>query len=486
MAASLFDHILFQARLRPGATAVFDRVGPIAFHALVRDVEALATNLLERGFGRDDMVALDLGFSYRHLLLILALDRLGIPSLSLPASDAWPLEMRARFGATAVISGGGAPADAPGGRWITIDEHTRPASTQPDLERLAKIETRDDALVRVIWSSGTTGGVKGAPISRAVQAHRLSARRLARGLGARTRYFTAAPLSSSPGYIMALATLAAGGSVVLPDPAVGFISQANALGVTAASASPVMLAELLGRAPSHGLETIEMLMVSGGPLTSQLVRQARLVLTPNLWTGYGTTETDGVAQLDTAVALDDPSAVGFVFPWVHVEIVDPADRPLPPGREGLLRVRSAQTIASYHGDNDATRRNFRAGWFYPGDLGTISRQGLLRVTGRIEDIIVRGDLSLSPLPIEEVIRGVPGVRDVAVFPLPSAEGRQAICAALVLEPGIAAQAVQSAAAATLGDRVPTRLFIVEQLPRSPNGKVLRRILVEWAQRALAP
>jgi acyl-CoA synthetase (AMP-forming)/AMP-acid ligase II len=482
---ALWDHLVFQARQRPSAPAVFDPAGPIAFHSLVRDVAGMATELLERGIGRSDMVALDLGFSYRHLILILALDRLSIPSLSLVQSDPPPpaAALRARLGATVVISRRAAPAAEPADRWIVMDERARPQPCQPDLARLAAIDSPADALVRVIWSSGTTGEGKGAPIGRTIQAHRLSARRMVRGLGPRTRYFTGAPFSASPGYIMALATLAAGGSVVLPDPAVDFFSRANALGVTATSASPAMLAELISHAPTCGLETMDMLMVSGAPLTSQLVRQTRLALTPNLWTGYGTTEIDGIAQVDTTVTLDDPSAVGFTYPWVDVEIVDPADRKLPPGREGVLRVRSPQTIAGYHDDDAATRQHFRDRWFYPGDVGTISPEGLLRITGRVEDMIVRDGVGIAPQPIEAAITALPQVRDAAVFAMPRSDGAQEIWAAVVLESGADPRAI--ADAVKLGDRTLARLLVIDRLPRNANGKVMRRVLIELARSRLS-
>jgi acyl-CoA synthetase (AMP-forming)/AMP-acid ligase II len=487
MIGSLFDHIAFQARLRPGALAVYGPSGPIAYQELVHDIDALATELLERELTREDMVGLQLGFTYLHLLLILALDRLSIPSMSFPVPGALPPApfVRGQLGVTAIISADAAPADPPG-RWIAMAEQHRPRFGAADAARLGRIDSPADGLVHVSWSSGTTGGAKGAPILRTVQASRLASRRLARSLGSGTRYFTAMPYSSAPGYIMPLAVLSAGGAIILPRPGTDFVSLANALGVTMTNGSPSMLAELLskpGGAPQR-LDTMELFMVSGTQLSSQLARQARLRLTPHIWTGYGTTETDGVAN--TAMAHDDPSAVGFLFPWVDVEIVDEGDRPLPSGQVGQLRLRSKQTVACYYRNEVATRRNFRNGWFYPGDVGAITEQGLLRITGRVEDVIMRDGVAISPQPLEEAIGGLPQVREVAVFPMPGAGGAPEIWAAVALEPGSDPKAVSSAAAARLGNRAVARLFLVERLPRNANGKVVRRILVEWAERSEKP
>jgi acyl-coenzyme A synthetase/AMP-(fatty) acid ligase len=112
----------------------------------------------------------------------------------------------------------------------------------------------------------------------------------------------------------------------------------------------------------------------------------------------------------------------------------------------------------------------------------ITEAGLLRITGRVEDVILRDGVTDSPLPLEEAIRGLPGVRDVAVFALPHADGSQVVCAALVLDPGADAAAIQAGVAARLGTQAPTRMVRVEQLPRNPNGKVLRRELIDWVQR----
>jgi acyl-CoA synthetase (AMP-forming)/AMP-acid ligase II len=479
MTPALWDHILFQARLRPNGLAVHGPAGPVAYHVLARDIEALATELLERNLTRQDMVGIQLGFSYLHLVLILALDRLSIPSMSFPLPDSLPPApiVREQLGVTAIVSAHAAPADPPC-RWIEMAEQHRPRFGAVDAARLSRIDSPADGLVHVSWSSGTTGGAKGAPILRTVQMSRVDARRLARSLGPRTRYFLGMPYSSVPGYILPLAVLSAGGSVILPQPPTDFVSLANTLGVTMTDASPSILADLVGTAGrmSSRLETMELFMVAGTQLPSQLAREARLALTPHVWTGYGATEIDGVAT--AAATQDDPSAVGLLFPWVDAEIVDADDRPLPAGQEGLLRLRSARMVAGYYKNAAATRRNFRNGWFYPGDVGIVTPERWLRIVGRVEDQITRAGVTLSPLPLEDAIRGAPGVRDVAVFSLTGADGSQEICAALVLEADADADGLRAAVVARLGELAPSRMFRVEALPRNATGKVVRRELVE--------
>jgi acyl-CoA synthetase (AMP-forming)/AMP-acid ligase II len=323
-------------------------------------------------------------------------------------------------------------------------------------------------------------------VTRTVQQHRARLRRLTGGFGPRTRYFAGMPFSTAVGYTRLFGVLSAGGAIVLPNPSVDFVSLANALGVTITAGAPAMLAELLGRdgAAVRRLETMPVFEVMGEHLPAALARDARLFLTPNIRSIYGSTETDQIAMADAAICMDDLSAVGFVMPWIEAEIVDAADRKLPPGVEGRLRVRGDPVISSYYKNEDATRRNFRDSWFYLGDLGVITPDGLLRVTGRVEDVIVRDGVSLSPLPLEEMIRGVTGVRDVAVFALVGASGAPDVCAALVLDAATESGKIAPLIRARLGSQAPTRMFVLDSLPRSATGKVRRRELAEMAPRSV--
>jgi acyl-CoA synthetase (AMP-forming)/AMP-acid ligase II len=488
MIRSIADHVRFQARLRPSALAVFGPAGPVSFERLRHDVEGLAGELVERQLTPDDMVGVHLGFSYLHLVMILALDRLDIPSMSFMVADAAPAPplVLPHLRLTAIVSAAAAPTDPPC-RWIAMPDQHRPSFAAPDPRRLAALAPPRDRLLRVTWTSGTTGAAKGSPMTRAVQELRLTSLRLVRGLGPRTRYFLGMPLSSGYAYAMALAVLVAGGAIVLPDPAADPISLANALAVTATGGSPAMLTDLLGRAggPGRGFGTVQFFDVVGALLPAALAREARRGLTPNIWSTYGSTEGGWAATADSAVCIAEPGAVGYILPWIDVEIVDDAERPLPAGGEGRVRLRGPQVVMRYHDDEETAARIFRDGWFYPGDLGSIGADGLLRITGRVEEAIRRGATHISALPIEDAMRELPGVRDVAVFGLTGAAGADEVCAALVVARDADPEAIRAATAARLGAQAPARLFIVDHLPRNENGKVLRRELVALAQRSRA-
>jgi len=488
MIRAIADHLRFQARVRPHAPAVFDAAGPVSFERLRYDVAGLATELLSRGLTSRDMVGVQLSFTYAHLVALLALDRLDVPSMSF-ATDAPVASTAASLHRLTAIIGRAAPAEPPC-RWIALPAEARPRFAQPDRARLGQIVPAGDPIMRVTWTSGTTGTAKGSPMTRAVQELRLISLRVMRGLGPGTRYLLGMPLSSGYAYAMALAVLSAGGAIVLPDPAVDAAVLANSLRVTATGATPAMLENLVGGdGATRRFETVRFFDVTGALLTSRVAREARLALTPNLWSIYGSTEGGWAAVGDSALCIAQPGAVGHVLPWFDAEIVDADDRALAAGAEGRVRLRSPQIVMSYYQDPEGTAQTFRDGWFYTGDLGRLDADGLLHVTGRVEDAIHRGDRVVSPLPIEEVLRGLTGVRDVAVFALANAAGAEDICAALVLDEGADIAHIRSETATQLGGQAPTRLFIIDRLPRNPNGKVVRRELVAMAQRSagtLAP
>lgn len=112
----------------------------------------------------------------------------------------------------------------------------------------------------------------------------------------------------------------------------------------------------------------------------------------------------------------------IVFPGVCVEIVDEADRPVPAGQPGRIRIRTGTMVDGYLGDPEATRRMFRGGWFYPGDLGIVPERGRLIVLGREDELLNIGGRKVRPEDIEDSIRAHASVADVGVCTLRDPQG----------------------------------------------------------------
>ena len=135
----------------------------------------------------------------------------------------------------------------------------------------------------------------------------------------------------------------------------------------------------------------------------------------------------GDARLTTEV----PGAVGFILPEAEAEIVDDADQPLPRGKEGIVRVRTAQAADGYFGDPETSARHFRDGWFYPGDFGYLRDDNLLVIGGREETRLNVGGDKINPEIVEEAIATFPAVADCAVISIGNELGIEEIHALIV-------------------------------------------------------
>jgi acyl-coenzyme A synthetase/AMP-(fatty) acid ligase len=174
----------------------------------------------------------------------------------------------------------------------------------------------------------------------------------------------------------------------------------------------------------------------------------------------------------------DAETVGRPVPWIDLEIVDDEPRALPPGEIGEIRVRSEHMTPEYHRDPLATSRHFRDGWFYPGDLGSLTRSGALCVHGRVDDMMNLNGIKIFPAEIERVLEEHPAVRAAAAFPKSSAAHGDIPVAAVELHDAatVAVDELMARARERLGVRAPRKIVVLPFLPRNAAGKIVKREL----------
>jgi acyl-CoA synthetase (AMP-forming)/AMP-acid ligase II len=189
------------------------------------------------------------------------------------------------------------------------------------------------------------------------------------------------------------------------------------------------------------------------------------------------------------VSSDDPvvrarlGSVGTPLPGVEVTIRGPGGEILPAGEQGEVWVRGEQVAGEYlgrHGGSDA-------GWFATRDGGWFDDAGYLFLTGRLDDVIVRGAENISPGEIEEVLIDHPAVREVAVVGIPDTEWGEAVAAAVVLEPDadVTVEELQQWVRARLrSSRMPEHIQFRTELPYNETGKLLRRVVKSELTNAL--
>jgi acyl-coenzyme A synthetase/AMP-(fatty) acid ligase len=248
-------------------------------------------------------------------------------------------------------------------------------------------------------------------------------------------------------------------------------------GMTHALVTPHMLAGLLAKPPAARDDDLT-LFVGAGVLSPAQWRAARETVTTDVRTWIGATETGAICG--TAIGSPDDLTWHHIDPTRDVQVVDDADRPLGPGRSGLVRARPLG-VSGYLGDPEATAAFFRHGYFYSGDLGMLRDDGRLALLGRVTDIInVMGD-KLATLPIETLLQDRLGAEAVCVFSAPGEHGEEVH---VVIRPrrAVSAEELRGALAAALPPNAPTHVHALADFPRNHMGKIER---AELKRRVLA-
>ena len=168
-------------------------------------------------------------------------------------------------------------------------------------------------------------------------------------------------------------------------------------------------------------------------------------------------------------------------PVLHVEtrVVDGDGADVAVGEIGEVVHRSPQLLREYYKDPERTAQAFSGGWFHSGDLATIDDEGYITIVDRKKDMIKTGGENVSGREVEEVIYQFADVAEVAVIGLPHHHWVEAVTAVVVIRPGgIAAedQLIGHCAARLAGFKVPKKILFVDELPRNPSGKILKRDL----------
>jgi acyl-coenzyme A synthetase/AMP-(fatty) acid ligase len=343
--------------------------------------------------------------------------------------------------------------------------------------------TDRDAICRLFTSSGTTGTQK--VIGHTVARHETMAiRGLMLDPQAHGVVLSMMWMSTIGGWGTIHMTLMHGGMVALFTDPLSVLRAINLYHVRFLRASPQQLQSLVEivrgfpvRYPS--LAKIEL---AGASVPSSLLLAARAVLCPTIVSIYGSTEAGLVAQVSGALLHAVPDAGGYPVPDVQVRVVDAEGRPVANGEEGTIHLRTPQLTDCYIGDPEASAQSFRDGWFIPGDLGVLRDDGLLRITGRIDEIINTGGVKVNPAVLDEFLRLQPGVADAAAFAYRRPGQRDQVWAAVVAKDGFDERQTLAAAVQRFNARAPVKLVRVDAIPRNAMGKAMRQKLTQEASR----
>jgi acyl-CoA synthetase (AMP-forming)/AMP-acid ligase II len=480
---NIIDPILYRCKQCPPAAAIsVPGASPslISYARLERFIHNIGNRALGEGLHDGHVVAVHVQDQMLHALLLLGLMRLGVAVASAAASQL-PASLRvdAALSDTPLFLGiAGVPrvviANA---SWLEGDGH--PVDD--------KHVCRDgDRIAHITLTSGSTGVSKAIGIT-----HNMIVVQMARyvlGLGNEfmtcSRFFSDFGLANVVCLRTLLYALSRGGLFCLPgkDP-MDSLQTFELYKVDCLLAAPGGLSGILKFYEEHkefrsGFRAI---CTAGSVLQKSLSERVRAQLCPDLLCFYGTSETATVAAAPARMVADVPGATGHVLPGVSVQIVDADDRVLPPGTEGRIRIASSSTVTGYMGDPAQTALSFKDGFFYPGDLGWLSEQGFLVISGRVSEVLNLGGEKVRPSAVEEVLCRFHSVADAAVFTVPNSFGIDELWAAIEARGSFNEQAIRAFCERNLAlVQRPARYVVVDRLPRNENLKIARDQLRQFA------
>ena len=367
-----------------------------------------------------------------------------------------------------------------------------PGSSSRRRQAFEGYATPDDTWM-IAQSSGTTGIPKFMAFSEALNWKRTTDM-LARLVPPNAVMVSLFPPLSPPGIGWMLRVLAAGGTTIFGY----FRDFSHRIGVDCVFGSPSQLIGLIDGMPPPKVRIAT--AICAGAATSKPFFTRMLQYFDTVRYVYASSEA-AIVSMDVVTdagapgggapggealggeALGNHVSVGAPLPGVSLQIVDADGVCQPVGGEGIVRIGTERLVPGYIGDPQAMADMFRDGWFYPGDLGFLAASGKLYVTGRANDQLNIGGVKINPELVDEVLRALPNLKDGACFTAPTADGVARLAVALVLvdkqDLPAAAQAVFAAIRARLGaGRTPGIFYFVNSIPRNPNGKLTRHLLVE--------
>jgi acyl-coenzyme A synthetase/AMP-(fatty) acid ligase len=465
----IVDAILFWANTRPAHPAIIQPHGVQTFRMLADAIMAAAGHFARAELDRAKPVAVSIDDPARMLVASLGLLHAGFSVA--PISQGL---LQHLTGADTLVSehGGLVWTDHTtilfNDAWMSA--HARRAETGA-----AAVPGRDGDII--FFTSGSTGRPKMIVHTPQARAQRI--------LHSRTSMFAdfqralvVPSLSSSFGFHRVSEILYGGKTVCFAAFGQPSLLLANVYDVDMmfiSTQQAIALAEIQEKNTHFRLNGLKAIRVGGGVISRQGVERLKINLCRNVIIAYSSTEAGTVAMAPHDLIADIPNAVGFLMPDAKAEIVDAAGTVLPIGAEGFVRVQTPLYNAV------AAARAPEAGaeprWYYPGDIGRLTDNGVLCIAGRHEDVLNRGGVKLATNEFEEFLSAAPGVRDAGVCSVMGEAGFAEIWVGVVLEEGadMGSFRVHIESNETFSGNI-DKMFVVEEIPRGENRKLQRQEL----------
>lgn len=493
--SALPDLVRAHALERPDDIAVADSQGRISWRDFDVLVDRIAARLEREGVGRGAAVALAGLNSIPQTAILIATLRVGAIAglITNTATGEAMAAMILDSGANHLFLDAGA-ADSLSGQtygtssMIAMDDSEAGEALSdwmdPVGSKPAPFEIKPSDGFNIIYSSGTTGNPKGI-----VHSHAMRWQHIQRGVpayGPKAVTILSTPLYSNTTMACFLPTMGSGGTSVFMKKfnALAFLELAERERATNCMLVPVQYRRIMALPEFDGFDLSSFVMkyCTSAPFAAALKGDVVKRWPGGLVEIYGLTEGGGTCLLEAHKHPDKLHTVGKAAPGHDMRVINEEGIELPVGSVGEIVGRSNAMMTGYNNRPDATQamhwHDADGNLFYRhGDIGRFDEDGFLTLMDRAKDMIISGGFNIYPSDLEAVLLQQPGVVEAAVIGAPSDEWGETPVGFVVLHEDAGAEEIRTATNAKLGktQRI-NRLVVVQELPRSPIGKVLKREL----------
>jgi cyanophycin synthetase len=475
---NIADELTRQAEAMPDAVAVIMPTGTLSFRQLETLTWRAATFMHQRGISKGEVIAMSFSSELTLLIAFLAAVRLGNAVLTIPGGLPTTLRKEILEAAASRTLLSDRPVNwAEQRRTIIMTlDHLLRETGEIDLN-VRDPEPKAYCVIHV--GSGSTGKQKLIPYTHRQFMEIATRTSRQYSLSVNDRLATLVHPSFVATKRRYLSMISSGAAIVLFNRSrVDPVSLVKQYKVTVLIGAVVHFENLLSVLPEHVrnlMPGLRLLVITGSTVSTALRNRIAEKLTRNLCISYGANECNTMTWAQAPEVFEIEGTVGAPMEGASVEIVDSDGNLLPPGEIGQIRLHAPGMVNGYLNDTEASKKSFRGGWFYPGDLGTLTEMGQLIYCGRADDMMVMDGINIYPAEIEKIVTAHPAIKDAVTVAVKHTIHQDVPMCAVSLHTGmkVTPQEMLKYAGQRLGARGPRHMVILEEIPRDERGKLRR-------------
>ncbi len=472
----LIDMIFYWGRTDPHRSALIQPELVTNYQALADAIESIGERIDQLALDRSEPIAVSLANPAYFIATVFAALRSGY-STALVNPALFPFLQSAGI-RNLIYDAQGQMLS--GGRNIRFDLSWLPSAGRQAGRRSYRKRPIEDVNM-IFFTSGTTGLPKkivqsGAALNQLLKYPYTSASE------AHRKVLIMPGLATSYGFNRLCEALNIGKTACFASGTEAVLSLVSLFGVEfiiASTAQALALADAKNKYPDFKLDSLKGILFGGGKIEPNRIPGMRAALCRNLLSQYGSTEAGVTAIAPFELLANTPGAVGFIMPWTELQIVDETAQALPTGAEGLIRYRTPQLVENLKVVGSDNIPGVRGEWFYPGDIGSVTADGMLCLTGRSSDVINRGGVKVSGARIEEILQASPEIKEAAACGVAGPSGLEEIWIAVVANGPVDVDEIKRHLREHRDVGItPDEVFVLDTLPRGELGKVQKYRLRE--------